>query len=76
MSRLITLRTVMKEKVQRSRSWILAREDFPPPAVRGNPNLWLESAVDEWVRGFVASANTTPLNSRHITAKARAARGA
>ena len=57
--RLITLQMIKAEKIARSRSWTLAKMaagEFPQPAVRGNPNLWLESDVDKWLSDFVAQA--------------------
>ena len=57
MSRLITLATIKTEKIDLSRSWILAEVAagrFPKPCVRGNPNLWSEAEVDEWLAGFIA----------------------
>ena len=56
--RLITLRTIQGEHVNRSRSWILAElaaGRFPQPAVRGNPNLWDSEEVEAWVVDFIAS---------------------
>ena len=62
--RLITLQTIQREKLDRSRSWILARRDFPKPAIPGNPNLWDEAAVDAWLEKFVG----LELNKRSATA--------
>lgn len=58
--RLITLHTIRKEKLDRSRSWILARDDFPAPTVPGNPNLWDEDAIDAWVAKFIAASAQKP----------------
>ena len=56
--RLITLKTIQAEHVNRSRSWILAElaaGRFPQPAVRGNPNLWDSEEVGRWVVDFIAT---------------------
>jgi predicted DNA-binding transcriptional regulator AlpA len=58
--RLIDWRTIQREKIARSRSWIfreLREGRFPKPAVSnpagGETNLWNEADVDAWLERFV-----------------------
>lgn len=54
--RLMTLRQIQAEKFPLSRSWIyaaIASGRFPRPIGGCVPNLWEESAIDEYVQKFV-----------------------
>ena len=59
--RLITLRRIRAEKIDRSRSWLFAEMAggrFPKPLNLGGhgPNLWDEDDVDLWLSEFIAKA--------------------
>lgn len=65
--RLITLRRIRQEKIDRSRSWIFAKiaaGEFPKPLDLGGrgPNLWDEGAIDDWLENFIWAAQSRAAN--------------
>lgn len=58
--RLISLRQIRAEKIDRGRTWIseaMAKRGFPKPVHQGGAggNLWLEHEVDAWLERFTSS---------------------
>lgn len=62
MAKLINLKTIQTEKIQRSRAWIMAEVRagrFPKAVVLGRgkgQNLWDQAEVDAWLEAFIAAA--------------------
>lgn len=60
--RLISLKQIRSEKIDRGRSWIFARVaagDFPKPVIvqaGSGGNLWAEEEVDAWLQQYIAKA--------------------
>lgn len=55
--RLLTWRDIRAEKINRGKTWLKGREDFPEPKVKGAGragDLWDEADVDAWLERFVA----------------------
>ena len=61
--RLINLKTIKAEKINRSNSHIkqqIADGNFPKPldTGTGGPNLWDEADIDNYIEDFIAAART------------------
>lgn len=57
--RLISLRRILSEKIDRSRAWAygeMAAGRFPKPIPGTCPNLWDEADIDRYIEEFVAAA--------------------
>jgi len=62
MARLISLRQIRNEKIDRSAQWVwdqIANGGFPRPIVRSSRNLWDEAAVDRWIVDYIAKAQVS-----------------
>lgn len=75
--RLISLKQIRAEKIDRSRSWIFAEivaGRFPKPVGGCVPHLWEEDVIDRYVDEFIAAAKQRSAVGEQRIAKAAAAR--
>ena len=84
MARLIDLRQIQQEKINRCRTWIfgeIAAGRFPKPLpLKSSKNLWDEESVDRWLTDFIARVKQSGQDGENAratqTQKARAERKA
>lgn len=73
--RLISLRTISGEKIDRKRTWIknmIAAGLFPEPEIRGagsGSDLWDEEKVDRFVQDYIATGKEQASIAKRRNAK-------